>query len=153
MSSFHPDRGCHPRHRWDRDDDLRGWLPQPLCHRHSPGGGLGLHVRPLQGRRGEQALWAVAGGKGRPRRGWPVALGGRLMEPGLEDEQLFPRSAGHTKPRPAETHSSSQPWLSRPFHQWLYICSVWDKTGGTMDWLSPIGDFLVWQGLEKDPGP
>lgn len=57
VSSFRPDRGCHPRHRWDRDDDLRGWLPQPLRHRHSPGGGLGIHVRSLQGRRGERARW------------------------------------------------------------------------------------------------
>ena len=59
LSSFRPDRGCHPRHRWDRDDDLCGWLPQPLRHRHSPGGGLGIHVRPLQGRHGERALWAL----------------------------------------------------------------------------------------------
>ena len=57
VSSFRADRGCHPRHRWDRDDDLRGWLPQPRRHRHSPGGGLGIHVRSLQGRRGERARW------------------------------------------------------------------------------------------------
>ena len=57
VSPFRADRGCHPRHRWDRDDDLRGRLPQPRRHRHSPGGGLGIHVRSLQGRRGERARW------------------------------------------------------------------------------------------------
>ncbi|XP_032347696.1 putative thiamine transporter SLC35F3 isoform X2 [Camelus ferus] len=43
------DRGRHPCHRWHRDDDLCGRLPQPLRHRHSPGGGLRIHVCPVQG--------------------------------------------------------------------------------------------------------
>lgn len=77
--SFRPDRGRHPRHRGHCDDDLRRWLPQPRRHRHRPGGGLRVHVSPLQGRpgRGPQP--------GRPPRGTrdaAPAVGGAVVPSG-----------------------------------------------------------------------
>lgn len=68
LPSLRPDRGRHPRHRGHRDDDLRGRLPQPLRHRHRPGGGLRVHVSPLQGRpgRGPGPAGPAAGGAGVP---------------------------------------------------------------------------------------
>ena len=73
------------------------------------------------------ALYKVGAGSalaGPPWPGWLGALREPWMELVLEGERPAPRAS-----RCADC-SSSWLWLSRPFHRWPHICSIWDKRGG-----------------------
>lgn len=157
ISSLGPDSGCHPRHRWDRDDDLRRWLPQPLCHRHSPGGGLRVHVCPLQGKPPGPALQASWRARWVPAQlpiasGKPSMVKPSMVKPVLYNQQLFaacPRQTEAALMRHTPALSLGCPDLSIHGHDVQHLVYT---VGEKMD-QSQISDCIVWCRLQKDQSP